>query len=107
MNPVVVDLLLAAPPLLVGLLLTWRLIWPRWKVWGKTAFYFAAVSVLSLLIGHWSVVLAWLHQAAGLAGHIWFSRKNGFTWWAVEDTERYVALSKAAVGFEAEGERPG
>ena len=107
MNPVVVDLLLAGPPFLAGLLLTRKLIWPRWKVWGKTAFYFGAVAVLSLLIGHWSVVLAWLHQGVGFAGHVWFSRKHGFTWWAVKDPERYVALSKASVGFEHKDGGPG
>jgi hypothetical protein len=43
------------------------------------------------------VPVAWIHQGIGLAGHVWFSRKHGFTWYAVEDPERYVALSKAAV----------
>ena len=38
MNPTLRDVLLALPPHLLGLALTWRLIWPRWKVPGKTAF---------------------------------------------------------------------
>ena len=93
------DLALAALPFAVGMAATWRLVWPRWKIAGKTAFYLGAVAALSLAIGHWSVVLAWLHQAVGLGIHIWFSRRHGFTWYAVEDPERYVALSKEMVGY--------
>ena len=50
---------------------------------------------LALLIGPWSVLVARVHQGIGLAGHIRFSRKQGFTWYAVDDPERYIALSKA------------
>ena len=65
---------------------------------GKAVFYFGVVALLSAVIGHWSVLVGWLHQLLGLAFHIHFSRKHGFSWWAVEDPERYVALSKAMVG---------
>lgn len=99
MNTVLLDLALSLPPLLVGLALTWRLIWPRWKVAGKIVAYLGVVAILSRYMGHWSVLVAWLHQGAGLAFHLWFCRKHGFTWYAVEDPERYVALSKAAVGY--------
>jgi len=98
LNPVAIDLLLAAPPFVLGLAPTHRLIWPRWKVGGKALFYFGMVAGLSFLIGRWSVVLGWAHQLSGLAFHVWFCRKHGFTWYAVEDPARYVALSKAAVG---------
>ena len=92
-------LLLAAVPFAAGLALTWRLVWPRWKLAGKAVFYFGVVALLSATIGPWSVVVAWLHQGLGIGAHIHFSRKHGFTWYAVEDPERYVALSKAAVGY--------
>ncbi|MEN0060857.1 MAG: hypothetical protein AAGA48_01845 [Myxococcota bacterium] len=92
------DLGLAALPFVVGVASTWRLIWPRWKVVGKAVAYFVVVALLSSWLGHWSLLLAYAHQTVGLAFHIWFSRKHGFTWYAVEDPERYVALSKAWVG---------
>ena len=65
------------------------------------------MGALSFWIGHWSVLAGVLHQAFGLAVHIWFSRKHGFTWWRVEEPERYVALSKAMVGVPPEGEGTG
>jgi hypothetical protein len=100
MNPVLRDVLLALPPLLFGLTVTYRLIWPRWKLPGKIVFYVAVVALLSVWIGSWSVVLGWVHQMAGILFHIRFSRLHGFTWYAVEDPDRYVALSRAAVGLD-------
>ena len=97
MSPVALDLALASPPLVVGLALTWRLVWPSWKLPGKVVAYLVGVGVLSVLIGHWSVLLGWVHQGLGLYFHIRFSRAHGFTWWAVEDPARYVELSRAAV----------
>lgn len=38
-----------------------------------------------------------------MAFHVWFCRRHGSTWYAVEDPERYVALSKQTVGH---GEPP-
>jgi len=98
-TPLSLDLALAAIPFSIGIANTWRLIWPRWKVLGKAIAYFAGVGLLSLLIGHWSLLLAFAHQGLGLAVHIWFCNRHGFTWYAVEDTERYVALSKQMVGY--------
>ena len=102
-GPVLLDLALAAPPFVAGLALPWRLIWPRWKLPGKAVAYFGAVAVLSVFIGHWSVLLAWLHQGVGIGFHVWFCRRHGFRWYAVEDPERYVALSRQAVGYGPEG----
>ena len=83
-----------------------RLIWPTWKVPLKGIFYFSAVAWLSTVIGHYSLIFAFIHQGIGLVGHLWFCRVHGFTWYAVEDPERYVALSKAAVGYRTPVERP-
>jgi hypothetical protein len=98
MSAVLFDVALALPPFVVGLVLTWRVIWPRWKVYGKSVAYVVGVAVLSFFLGHWSVVLGWAHQAMGLAFHLWFCRRNGFTWYSVEDPDRYIALSKAWAG---------
>ncbi len=98
MNPVLRDVLLALPPLLLGLALTHRLVWPRWKLPGKVVFYVAAVALLSLWLGSWSVVIGWAHQLTGLLFHVRFCRQHGFTWYAVEDPVRYVQLSREAVG---------
>lgn len=96
---VVLDVLLATIPMALLAAITWRLVWPRWKLVAKVLLHPCIYAILSVYIGHWSVVIAWIHQGVlGLGGHIWFSRKHGFTWYAVEDPERYVALSKEMVG---------
>jgi len=99
MSPTVaVDLAIIAPLYLVGLFSTWRLIWPWWKRLGKPIAFFLSVGLLSQIIGHWSLLFAVLHQVFGIGVHIWFSRKHGFTWYAVEDPERYIARSKEWTG---------
>jgi hypothetical protein len=99
MHPILLDVVLASIPMIALATVTWRLVWPRWKLIAKLLIHPCIYAVLSLYIGHWSVLIAWLHQGGlGLGGHIWFSRKHGFTWYAVEDPERYVQLSKAMVG---------
>jgi hypothetical protein len=75
----------------------WRVVWPRWKLVGKRLLHRLLYFAIALIIGHWSVPLAWAHQGIGCAGHVWFSKKHGFTWYAVEDPSRYAALSKAQV----------
>jgi len=100
MSPILVDVLLALPPLVVGLLATWRLIWPWWKIPGKALTYVLGVAALAWAFGHVAVLLGWLHQGLGLAFHVWFCRTHGFTWYAVEDPERYVELSKRMVGAD-------
>jgi hypothetical protein len=97
---VAIDVALATIPMLLLAAFTWRLVWPRWKLVAKLLLQPCIYAILSVYVGHWSVLIAWVHQGVlGLGGHIWFSRKHGFTWYAVEDPERYVALSKQMVGF--------
>jgi hypothetical protein len=103
MNKVILDVLLASIPLLAVAAVTWRLVWPRWKLVLKLLLHPCIYALLSIYIGHWVILVAWIHQGVfGLGGHIWFSRKHGFTWYAVEDPKRYIQLSKAAVGYEKE-----
>jgi hypothetical protein len=103
---VALDVVLASVPMLLLSAITWRLVWPRWKLAAKMLLQPCFYAVLSLYIGHWTILVAWIHQGLfGLGGHIWFSRKHGFTWYAVEDPERYVALSKQMVGALAGGGR--
>jgi hypothetical protein len=91
------DVVLAAVPMVLLALVTWRLVWPRWKLVAKLVVHPSIYAILSLWIGHWCILVAWIHQGLlGLGGHIWFSRKHGFTWYAVEDPARYVELSKRA-----------
>ena len=109
MTPIVSAVLLSSIPLLAVTAVTWRLVWPRWKLLGKLLLHPCIYALLAIYIGYWTVLLAWLHQGLlGLGGHIWFSRKHGFTWYAVEDPERYVQLSKAMVaGFGARSDGSG
>jgi hypothetical protein len=104
MHPILLDVVLASIPMVALAAVTWKLVWPRWKLIAKLLVHPCIYAALSFYIGHWSVLIAWIHQGVlGLGGHIWFSRKHGFTWYAVEEPERYVQLSKAMVGVS---ERP-
>ena len=94
---VALDVALASIPMVLLTSITWRLVWPRWKLLGKLVLDPCLYAILSLYVGHWSILIAWIHQGLGLGSHIWFSRKHGFTWYAVEDPERYVTLSKQMV----------
>ncbi|MEQ9401617.1 MAG: hypothetical protein RJQ04_20800 [Longimicrobiales bacterium] len=92
------DVALSAIPLLLLATVGWRLVWPRWKLVGKLIVHPSIYAILSVYIGSWTIAVAWLHQGVfGLGVHIWFSRRHGFTWYAVEDPERYVAASKEMV----------
>lgn len=97
MEPTLKYVVFASAPAFFLSAITWRLIWPRWKRVAKLLVHPCAYTVLAILIGPWSMPIAWLHQGVGLAGHVWFSRQHGFTWYAVEDPARYIALSKASV----------
>jgi hypothetical protein len=98
MRSALFDAAMATVPALILAAVTWRVVWPRWKLIAKLLLHPALYFCLALAIGHWSIPIAWLHQGLGLAGHVSFARKNGFTWYAIEDPDRYVALSRAAVG---------
>lgn len=98
-----VDVGLASLPSFLLAAVSWRLVWPRWKLFGKLLIHPCIYLVLSIYIHHWSIAFGWIHQGLlGLGVHIWFSRKHGFTWYAVEDAERYIQLSKRAVGIPSE-----
>lgn len=98
MRNLILDVVLATVPMVALAAVTWRLVWPRWKLVAKILIHPCLYAGLSLLIGHWSVPVAWIHQGVfGLGGHMWFSKKHGFTWYAVEDPDRYVELSKEMV----------
>lgn len=94
MRSVWVATVLATVPALLVAAVTWRIVWPRWKLVVKRLVHRCLDAVLALMIGYWSVPIAWLHQGIGLAGHIWFSKKHRFTWYAIEDPDRYMALSR-------------
>ena len=99
MDSLIFDVVSASVPMVALTAITWRLVWPRWKLAGKLLLHPCLYALLSLYIGHWSILVAWLHQGLlGLGVHIWFSRKHGFTWYAVEDPARYIQLSKAMMG---------
>lgn len=97
MRAALFDAALATVPALALAAVTWRVVWPRWKLIAKLLLHPVVYFALALVIGHWSVLIAWAHQGVGLAGHVSFCMKHGFTWYAVENPERYVALSRAAV----------
>lgn len=93
---------LATLPMVLLAGVTWGLVWPRWKLVVKLILHPCVYAVLAYYLGFWSVLIAWVHQGVfGLGGHIWFSRKHGFTWYAVEDPERYVRVSKEMVGVKS------
>ena len=98
MTPLMVDVLLVTLPMVAVAAITWCLVWPRWKLVVKILLHPCLYAALSFYVGHWSVLLAWLHQGLfGLGGHIWFCSKHGFTWYAVEDPQCYVRISREAV----------
>jgi len=98
MHPVLLDTLLASIPMAALAAVTWRVTWPKWKLVVKLVLHPCIYALLSVYISHWSILIAWVHQGIlGLGGHMWFCRKHGFTWYAVEDPDRYVLLSKAWV----------
>lgn len=94
----ILDALLASIPMVAIASFTWRLVWPRWKLFAKLVTHPILYAVLSLGIGHWSVLIAWIHQGVlGLGVHIWFCKRHGFKWYAVEDPDCYMQIGKDAV----------
>jgi len=98
---------------LVAALLIWmagfavfgRFIAPRWKVWGKLAFFLLVTGALSLWLGLWALVWVVGHQGLGLLGHAWWCGKHGIDWLTCQPRDRYLELRPwaAADGF---GEAP-
>jgi uncharacterized membrane protein len=87
-----VDLTVAVFTWAAGYALLGRFIAPRWKIFGKLAFYLAASAVLSSLVGHWSLIWIIGHPALGIGGHIWWCRQHGIDWLTCEPRERYLEL---------------
>lgn len=80
MDRVLLDVLLATIPMLLLASVTWRLVWPRWKLIVQLLLHPIIYVILAVFIAHWSVLIAWVHQGLfGLGMHIWFSRRHGFT----------------------------
>ena len=95
MHPVLLDTLLAIMLVFASAAVMWRVVWPKWKLVAKIVIHPCIYALLAMFIGHWSVLVAFLHQVIiGLGSHILFCRKHGFTWYAVEDPERYAQLTK-------------
>jgi hypothetical protein len=95
MHPVLLDTLLAIMLVFASALVTWRVVWPKWRLLAKIIIHPMIYAMLSVYIGHWSLLVAFIHQVVfGLGTHILFCRKHGFTWYAVEDPERYAQLTK-------------
>jgi hypothetical protein len=80
MYALVVDVVVATTPVLALTAVTWRLVWPRWKLVAKVVLHPLLYAGFSLLLGHSSILVARVHQRIGLAGRIWLNRKHGFSW---------------------------
>ncbi len=90
MNPILIDLLAASLPLGLGLLGTWRLVWPRWKLPGKVVAYFVGVGLLSAWIGHWGLTNL---EGCGNAMKVYYA-------WFWEDSDRESAEGLGLVRVE-------
>lgn len=66
MSSAPLDAAVATVPALVLAAVTWRVVWARWKLVGKLVLHPVLYFGLALVIGHWSILLAWVHQGAGL-----------------------------------------
>lgn len=82
-------------PLVVWLLLngalvplTWRLVWPPYKRYGKVALSLGIAVALAAQFGWWSLFFVVLHPLAGFAGHVWWCRTHRLSVWR-PDAEAY------------------
>jgi len=89
-----INMCIAAVLQLVGLLFTGRLIWPQWKIPGKVLFYLGFSFLFSYYWPYFGLAFIFIHPALGIAGHIWFCKQIGMTWWKVEDPEKYIQAQK-------------
>ena len=79
-------------------LLFGRFIVPRWKVAAKLGFYLAGVALLHYLTGRWALIWVIGQPALGIAGHIWWCRRNAINWITCHPRGRYLALRPWAAG---------
>ena len=91
-SDVVIDLALAVAIWFLGFGLFGRFIAPRWKVFGKLAFYMLVAVLLSWFFGHWSLVWIVGHPLLGVGGHIWWCRRNGINWVTCQPRGKYLQL---------------
>ncbi len=91
------DLAIAVVLWSVGFTLFGRFIAPRWKVGGKLVFYLAVSTVLTWWVGHWSLIWIVGHPLLGVAGHVWWCRRNGINWITCEPRDRYLELRPWAI----------
>lgn len=92
MEPVCIDMVVAAA---LWSAMTWRygaLVRPRWKLLGKTAFYWGISLPLAWMWGHWALIFIIGQPALGFAGHLTMCWRHGINWWTCEPRERYIAL---------------
>lgn len=87
-----VDLTVAVLAWLIGYALFGRFIAPRWKVIGKLTFFLVVALVLSVVVGHWSLVWIVGHPLLGIVGHAWWCRHNGIDWLTCQPRHKYLAL---------------
>jgi hypothetical protein len=106
LQELLLDGILSTIPMVLLASVTWRLVWPRWKLFAKLLVHPSIYAILSFWVGHWSILVAWVHQGViGLGGHIWFCKAHGFKWYSVQDPDRYVELSKQATERLAAGSK--
>lgn len=91
-GPVLISLVLSA----LFVPITWNLIWPRWKRYGKLLFSVVVSVLLAAMVGWWSLIFILGHPLMGLVGHLWWCRSHGFDWKSV-DPEQYRASQEAWV----------
>ena len=78
--------------------LTWELIWPRYKRYGKVGMSLSIAVLLAWTVGWWSLGFIVLHPAIGFVFHVWWCRKHGLPVWrpdpaAYQQTQRQWAES--------------
>ncbi len=98
MSTVQFDLAVAVAIWPAGFAVFGRFIAPRWKVFGKLVFYLAVAALLSAWLGHWSLIWIVGHQLLGVAGHIWWCRRNEINWLNCTPRDRYLELRPWAAG---------
>lgn len=91
-----VPVLISVAIALVLVPITWNLICPNWKRYGKVIFSLLIATVLAINFGWWSLIFVIGHPLIGLAVHIWWCRKCGLNWKS-PDADEYRASQQAWV----------